>query len=56
MIDVVDCRRGKYTGVELIMEDGTKRAKIFGEIKLIKEVAVDCELYKNVNMLEVSMD
>ena len=39
LLDVIYCKRGRYDGVELIMEDGTKRAKIFGNIPKTYEVA-----------------
>ena len=35
-----------YIGVQLIMEDGSKRAKIFGDIELTKEVATKLKGWK----------
>ena len=46
LIDVINCKRGRYDGVELIMEDGSKRAKIFGNIPKTYEVASKLKGYR----------
>ena len=46
LIDVINCKRGRYDGLELIMEDGTKRAKIFGNIPKTYEVASKLKGYR----------
>lgn len=46
LLDVIYCKRGRYDGVELIMEDGTRRAKIFGNISKTYEVASKLKGYK----------